>query len=375
MKILFVCGGGVIYGKEITTLSSIKGLREKGHDVRCITSTWGDAFARRLEALSVPYTRVPLGFISKVLRWDTLYMTLDQLVRVPKLWHGYRRYVKDFNPDIIIHTNFHHLLLLWPFLDSQRTVFRVHDYFEPKMLYRCLIQFLGMKLRAFVGVSNFIRDSIIQLGIPERRVFSVLNGADTVESNGTNRSNAAIVTLGIVGQVSEWKGHDDLVEALRILKGRKVFPQCIIFGEGDPKYIERLKQKITRYGMNQQISWMGYVPDKKNIFWKMDICVVPSRCQEAFGMVASEAAFFGIPVIATRCGGIPEIIRDRQTGYLVDPQSPRQIAERLEQMIKESDLRQKMGQAAKSYASKNLTQNRMVQEIETLLINLCPEPL
>ena len=372
MKILFVCGGGVIYGKEITTLSSIKGLREKGHDVRCITSTWGNAFAKRLDALLIPYVRVPLGFISKVLRWDTLYMTFAQLVRAPELWKGYHRYVKDFDPDIIIHTNFHHLLLLWPFLDPKRTVFRVHDYFEPKMLYRCLIKFLGMKLRAFIGVSNFIRNSIIQLGISESKAFSVLNGAEALESNGPQRSNTAIVTVGIVGQVAEWKGHDDLIEALRILKSRQIFPQCIIFGEGDPSYVNSLRQKIDRYGLQEKIHLSGYEGDRQRIYSQIDICVLPSRCQDPCPIVAIEAQYFGIPVIAARRGGVPEIILDGKTGYLVNAQSPHEIAERLERLIENPDLRKKMGDAARIHASQHFTLERMVQEIEDLLLTMAP---
>lgn len=375
MRILFMGGGGFIYGKEIITLSLMEGLRKRGHEVRCITTIWGSAFAGRLDTLKIPYVRLPLGFISKTLRWDCLWMTLNQLVRLPQLWWGYWRTVKEFDPDFIFHSNFHFLLLLWPLLDPQKTFFHVHDYFKSKSLYRSLIRFLGRRLRAFIGVSNFIRDSIIGLGIPEDRVFSVLNGIEVIESNGIKRTDPQVVTVGIVGQVAEWKGHDDLVEALRILKDRKVFPRCIIFGEGDPRYIAMLKQRVTRYGVDEQVSWAGYVQNKKNIFGKIDICVVPSQSQESFSTVACEAASLGIPVIATRRGGFPEIIQEGKTGYLVDQGSPQQIAKKLEHIIKEPDLRQRMGQAAKFYALQNLTQSRMVQEMETLLLHLCPKRL
>lgn len=370
MKILIVCGGGVIYGKETVTLALVQGLRAKGHDVRCVTSTWGDAFAKQLDALSVPYTRVPLGFISKTLRWDALYMTAAQLLQVPKLWQGYRRYVKEFNPDFIVHTNFHHLLLLWPFLDSQKTLFHVHDYFEPKAFYRYLIRFLNLRLRAFIGVSGFMRDSVIQLGIPKTKVFSVLNGIDMNRAQISRGALSRAVTIGIVGQIGDWKGHGDLVEALRILKSWGVLFKCIIFGQGEPGYITSLKEKINRYGLDNQIHLLGYVKDKQQIFDQIDICVVTSRCQEGFGMVAAEAATFGIPVVAARRGGLPEIVRHDVTGYLVGTRSPHELAERLKRLIEDPDLRQGMGQAARRHASQYLTQDRMVQEMEELLHRL-----
>ena len=184
MKILFVGGGGVIYGKETVTLSLMEGLRARGHEIYCITSTWGEAFAKELDARLIPYTRLPLGFISKTLRWEPIYMTLDQLYRLPQLWLGYHQIVKRFKPDFILHSTFHFSFLLWPLLDPKKTIFHVHDFFEPKRLYCTVIKFLGMRLRAFIGVSNFIRNSIIQLGIPENNVMPPINqGQKTVESS------------------------------------------------------------------------------------------------------------------------------------------------------------------------------------------------
>ena len=369
MRILFVCGGGVIYGKETTTLSTMEGLRARGHEIRCITSTWGDAFAKRLDALSIPYTRAPLGFISKRLRWDTLYMTFAQLLRLPELWRVYRRTVKEFNPDFIIHSNFHHILLLWPLLDPKKTLFRVHDYFEPKPLYRLVIQFLNLRLRAFIGVSNFIRNSILQLGIPDVKVFSVLNGI-SIDGRNHKQTPSQPVTVGMVGQIGEWKGHSDLLEALKILKSSGVSFDCIIFGEGEPKYVDVLKQQIYQYGLEKSIRWMGYVEDKRIIFSKIDLCVIPSRCHESFGMVAAEATSFGVPVIAAKTGGLPEIILEGETGYLIDPASPHEIAEKLRLLIENPDLRQRMGDTARTHAARSLSRERMVQEMETLLFNM-----
>src|SRR5689334_9801408 len=92
VKILFVCGAGYVYGKEIITLSLMQGLRERGHDVRCLISTWSDGeYAKRLRASSIPYYKLPLGFISKTLTRSAMRMTVDTLDKTPGLWLGYRR--------------------------------------------------------------------------------------------------------------------------------------------------------------------------------------------------------------------------------------------------------------------------------------------
>ncbi|HEY0386659.1 MAG TPA: glycosyltransferase, partial [Pyrinomonadaceae bacterium] len=119
MRILFICGAGTVSGREIATLNLIAGLRERGHDVRCVASTWGDGrFQQRLEAMAVKHVSLPLGFISKTLSWSAVRMSLDQLRRVPGLWRGYRRYVREFRPEAVVQSNFHHIFMLWPLLDS-----------------------------------------------------------------------------------------------------------------------------------------------------------------------------------------------------------------------------------------------------------------
>ena len=87
-------------------------------------------------------------------------------------------------------------------------------------------------------------------------------------------------------------------------------------------------------------------------------------------MVAAEAAYFGIPVIATRRGGLPEIVQDGETGYLVDAESPMQIAEKLKLLIEDTDLRDKMGQTAHNYALQHFSQERMVQEMENIFLKV-----
>ena len=377
MKILFICGAGIVSGREIATLNLVEGLRRRGHDVRCVASTWGDGkLALRLAASDIPYISLPLGFISKTLNWSAVWMTLDQLRRVPRLWLGFRRYLREFQPDVVMQTNFHHIFLLWPLLSSRNTFFHVHDGFPASNFYRKLSGFLSRRLRAFIGVSRYIADNLVQLGIPPEKVCYVHNGVvidaplkertevstETTESNGSSRP----VRLGIVGQIGEWKGHDDFVEALRELRTAGLLFDCTIYGKGEAEYVCRLKERIERYDLTANVRQAGFVDNPGEIYTAMDICVVPSRVPEAFGMVAAEAAHFGVPVVATRKGGLPEIVQDGLTGYLVDAEAPQQLAEKLRVLIENAALRQKMGDAARQHARQQFTQDRMAQQVEAI---------
>lgn len=393
MRILVVCGAGTVYGRELITLSLIAGLRDRGHEVTCLTTTWGDGkFARLLDQHSISYTSLPLGFISKAISWSAIWMSLDQIRKLPALWLGYRKAVKAFRPDIVIHSNFHHIFVLWPVLGSAINVFHVHDCFFPTRFYRFVLTLLERRLRLFIGVSKFIAASLAEVGLPDEKIKYVLNGISVERSNGSQRTEKLPATLqetlldksnhedndpfhnpvsiGIVGQVGEWKGHNDLIEALRLLKHAGEPFACKIFGDGNPSFAATLRDKINQYDLAGQVQWMGFVDGTDSIYSKIDLCVTPSRAFEAFGMVAAEASFHGIPIVATRRGALPEIVLDNQTGYLVDPGSPEQLADKLSLLVRSGEARRRMGLAAREYALQSLTSKRMVEEMETLLYSI-----
>lgn len=377
MRVLVVCGAGYVYGKEFVTLSLMKGLRDRGHEVRCLTTTWGDGnFPKLLEKIAIPYTKLPLGFISKTLSWSAVWMTLDQIRKIPLLWLGYWKTIKTFKPDIVVHSNFQHIFLLWPLLGGKINVFHVHDFFSPTKFYRCILRILELRLYLFVGVSKFIAESLVSLGIPKQKVKYILNGIPLEGDQVTARSYDVVpadnpslgnpISIGIVGQVGKWKGHDDLIEALRLLKEKGSPFVCKIFGNGDLAYAGVLQKKIENYDLANRVRWMGFVDKGEAIYPTIDVCVTPSRAFEAFGMVAAEASFYGIPTVASRNGGLREVVQDNYTGYLVDAGSPEQLADKLQLLIRSPEMRRNMGSAARSFAVKNLTSKRMVEEMEKL---------
>ena len=377
MRLLVVCGAGVVYGREQVTISLIEGLRDRGHEIHCLASTWGDGeFAKLLEKSSIPYTPLPLGFISKTVSWPAIWMTMDQMHKLPALWRGFRKLIKSFRPDIIVHSNFHHIFVLWPLLRSQVNVFHVHDNFPATPFYRRLFKILSRRITTFVGVSKFVANTLINLGLPESKVFHVLNGvafADSecrTDSDGNEKQNGAM-RIGIVGQVDEWKGHEDLIDALHILDEKQEPFVCRIFGAGSEEFAVKLRNKIGKYGLTSKIEWMGFIANRKSIYDNLDVCVVPSRMSEAFGMTAAEALMHGVPVVASRRGALPEVVLHGEETYLVEPRSPEQIADQLVVLSGSSITRsEKAWRAANAQTLAALSAKRMVDEMEELLDGL-----
>ena len=112
MKIVVVCGACYISGKEKIMLSILTGLKEKGHEVFCIMSNWNDgAFISGLNEKNISYKELRIGFISKTFNWRAISMTLHQILYYPLLLWNYFMFSKSFKPDVVIHSNFHHLFL------------------------------------------------------------------------------------------------------------------------------------------------------------------------------------------------------------------------------------------------------------------------
>jgi len=159
--------------------------------------------------------------------------------------------------------------------------------------------------------------------------------------------------IGMVGRVGDpLKGRDFLFEAVKRLREERndfevwltVSPE---FGFIPPGY--------------HLVPWQTQ-ENLHKIYRHLDICVVPSLWPEPFGIVAVEAMACGRPVIATRVGGLQEIVVDGETGFLVDPGDSEGFAQKLELLMDDPELRARMGQKGRERALENFTYDHIVQK-------------
>lgn len=167
--------------------------------------------------------------------------------------------------------------------------------------------------------------------------------------------------------MNAYKGHEDLVEAFARVAAKHPAAELHIFGRGQPAFEAELKRRVERLGIAARVVWRGYVPERVTIYQEADILVVPSRGVDALPGVAVEAAFFSLPVVATNRGGLPEIIEDGVTGFLVEAQKPEALAARLDQLLTSPTLRASMGAAARRRVETHFSRERFVTDITRLL--------
>lgn len=176
--------------------------------------------------------------------------------------------------------------------------------------------------------------------------------------------------VGILGRVQNIKGIPDALHALKILRERGVQLNLKIAGLGDG--LADAQNFVQAYDLGENVEFLGRLaPDRTSEFLQsLDILLFPDRTQPAFGLVAVEAMAHGVPVIGARCGAIPEVVRECESGWLVDARSPVQIADLLTRLSTPPARAEILAMAMGAHRSfRDYTAPQMVERMEQLYLN------
>lgn len=371
MKILFVSSNWKVFGAEVVTLRLLEGLQARGHELQVVTSQMSDGdFSRRLMALKIPETQLPLGMLSIRMTWYAIRGTWWSLQRLPVLWWKFSKLVRTFQPEVVVITSKRQCQLLFPLLGLKPAISTAHDNECLSLANRVTYQLLSLRLRAFVPVSDFTATHLKKMGLTAAKIKVIKNAghslADIVKLVPGKKFAQHPVAIGLVGQIAPHKGHEVMIEALELLRAKQIPVQVKVYGGGSPEYLAELTRRLQAKGLTDDWQWCGYERDTHKIFGGLDICVQPSQFDEPFGMVAVEAAAYGLPVVASRRGGLPEIVQDGQTGFLVESGSAEALAEKIAWLAEHPAEGRAMGIAARERVMSQFTIERMVAEYEAL---------
>jgi glycogen(starch) synthase len=169
-----------------------------------------------------------------------------------------------------------------------------------------------------------------------------------------------------IGRLIAEKGIDLAVEAFASLAPRLPAARLVIAGDGPER--EPLERQARGLGIAERVVFLGWVPPERmpEVIAAASLVVVPSRWQEAFGLVAIEAAWQGRPVVATRVGGLPEPVAHGETGFVVEPDDSAAIARAVAALLDDPALAARMGDAARARAVSRYGVVRYADEYEQL---------
>ncbi|MBN8671014.1 MAG: glycosyltransferase family 4 protein [Chitinophagales bacterium] len=350
MKILCFLSGNILSGKEFVALDVIRGWKAAGHTVEVAFVGWHDGkFQQQLTEMNVPSHPIKLGwYYLRQWKWS-----LDSFVNYLPAIAQFRKLQKLFNPDIIYMDSYRQIILLKPFL-KKKVVFHVHDPHAFSSREAMMIQLADSAVNRYVAVSGFIKNDLVACGVSADKVSVVYNGTHLPPNTAKLYMPEGVLRIGLIGQILERKGHEDVLETISQL-ANTIKCKVLIYGKGDEGYIQKLEHLIADKQLTSYIEWKGFEADKKKVYDSIDVVVAATRNDEPFALVALEAGAYKVPVIATRSGGFVESIVDGETGFIVEKNSPTMIQDKLQYLYNTDGMLTTMGNAAYSNIKLNFS--------------------
>jgi len=269
------------------------------------------------------------------------------------------------------------LTALAGFLNRRPTVGTLHDHPEApfirprrRHLMRVAVQF---GLTKVICVSDAVRNEAIRCGYPPAKLLSIHNGVPGGR-NDQARSVSAAFRVGFLGAFSYRKGLKDFFAMAALLFPNRAMPLELHLAGGaqDPSGEDLLNKIRTQYSPEwwwERVVWHGWVGQPSVFLRSLDLLVVPSAEFDPFPTVLLEAAQAGLAVVATRLGGIPEIVADGVTGWLFAPGDAAAAASCIERVWTEN-LAPAAGEAALQRAASSFSPAKMVAAYEQLYSNI-----
>jgi L-malate glycosyltransferase len=379
-KPLHIC----LFGDErsIHTRRWVGALREAGHRVDLITlnkDPGNDIGGIYLNATSK---------LNKIIKFPPVKAMLHKAA--PQIYHshqiGYQEgskldyfakikplkaLIRKQNPDIFHAHQASSYGFLTSFVEHPRKILSVWgddvvEFPNRNFIYKAMIKRSVSCAYHITATSHFLKNTVIKLSKPADDITVIPFGIDLNRLSPVKRDSKGIVRIGIVKWLTYKYGIDILIKAFDQIINSGIEAELVIGGRGPDG--DDFKRLTAELGLNDKIIFHGYVDpvDLQSFLASLDIFAMPSNVQESFGIAALEASATCMPVVATRVGGVAEVVKDGITGILVERGSVSQLAEALIKLIESPELRLRMGLAGRAYVEQNYRWQDNVASMEQL---------
>lgn len=255
-------------------------------------------------------------------------------------------------------------------------------YYEKRIYHVWIDRFLAtLTDRIIVCSQSVLNFTMEQEKIPFEKFYLIYNGVDEERFSISSPKSelrrrygfsADQFIIGTVGSIIPKKGHRFLIEAARNFCPQMPNCKVLIVGEGVIK--KELEYLVQKENLADFFVFMGARKDIPELMKIMDVFVL-SSLQEGFPRVLVEAMYMGLPVIASSVSGIPELVLDGETGFLVPPRDSKTICEKIITLNSNNDLRSKMGTKARERIQEHFLSKHYLSELEALYDDLITQKI
>ncbi|MDR7240109.1 glycosyltransferase family 4 protein [Neobacillus drentensis] len=219
-----------------------------------------------------------------------------------------------------------------------------------------------------IVLCDVFRPILINLGAKENKITTVYTGIDFGGGSNQKKSKKSKrnTVITCVSRLRPRKGHEYLFQALALMKDKLKNVEVRIVGDGEMRMT--LEKQVSELKL-KNVTFLGSRDDVPKLLRESDIFVLPTT-SDTLPISIIEAMFSNQAILTTNCGGIPEIIKDNYSGFIVEPANPKQLAEKLSLLLRKESLRTELAGNAQAFALQHLTVSTMVQRIEEIYQSL-----
>ncbi len=318
--------------RSIHTRRWVRGLREMNHRVDLITLIKDKDDA--------------IGGISLNATGKWSYLTKIGMLR---------SLVRGLNPDIL-HAHYASSFgFLASFVKHPRKILSVWGndvivFPYSNLLFKMMVKRSLKNTHYITATSEFLERAVKKLDSNVERTKVIPFGIDTAQFDYCRRTSRSKMRIGIAKSLRPKYGVDVLIRAFYILSKSDDNVELLIAGKGE--FESKYKELVKDLQLSERVRFLGFInhDNLPEFLHGIDIFAMPSISDgESFGVAALEASSTGLPVVATKVGGVPEVVMDDKTGLLVEPRNVSELAGALEKLIVNPDLRERMGRAGRAF--------------------------
>ena len=231
-----------------------------------------------------------------------------------------------------------------------------------------------------ITISRGIREVLLEVGVPDHKVICIPSAVDTVRFNPTKTDHEGFLKefglpgdgpiLAMIAQLIPRKGHAVFFEALPTILKKHPRTRVLIFGRGPLR--DELMRTVQKQRLETFVHFEGYRTDLEHVIPHVDMVVHPAF-MEGLGVALLEAAACGVPIVAGRAGGIPEIVRDKLNGFLVKPGDSASLARHIIALLDDPDQLHLFGRTGRELVLENFSIDRMVRDNHRVYVDLLGE--
>ena len=295
-----------------------------------------------------------------------------------------KRILKKIKPDIVYMNSsmagaVGRIALL--FNTKVKTIYNAHGWYfnakignKKKKMYALIEKVLALRTTTIINISQSEYNSALKYKIaPEKKMCLIENAIDfsKFENNEQYRNRTREkygikeneIVVGVVGRLSEQKDPMTSLKTFEILCKKYENLKLMYVGSGELE--EEVKQYAIQKELIDKIIITGWVEDVEKYMSAFDIAILPSKW-EGFGLVIVEYMACKKPIVASKIGGIPNIIQTKQNGYLAEIENAEEFAKKVEKYIKDKELVEKIVEYNYNYAKERFDIKKLIQEHEEL---------